>query len=54
VIRPSDYNGLTSFGDDYPEAVLLLVYRGTILFKHKNILVVPVESFLLNPGEYLK
>src|SRR4030042_6663842 len=54
VIRPSDYNGLTSFGDDYPEAVLLLIYRGTILLKHKNILAVPVESFLLNPGEYLK
>jgi predicted AAA+ superfamily ATPase len=54
VIRPTDYNGLVSFGDDYPEASLVLVYRGNILMKHKNILVVPVETFLQSPGEYLK
>ncbi|OGW46203.1 MAG: ATPase [Nitrospirae bacterium RBG_13_41_22] len=54
VIRPSDYNGLTSFGDDYPEASLVLLYRGNVIMKHKNILVVPVEIFLQNPGEYLK
>lgn len=53
VIRPNDYNGLASFGDDYPEASLILLYRGNILMKHKNILVVPVEMFLRNPGEYL-
>jgi uncharacterized protein len=54
VIRPFDYNGLTSFGDDYPEALLVLLYRGNIKMIHKNILVVPVEMFLGNPGEYLK
>lgn len=54
VIRPTDYNGLISFGDDYPEASLVLLYRGNILMKHKNMLVVPVELFLQNPGEYLK
>ena len=54
VINPVDYNGLISFGDDYPEASLVLLYRGSILMKHKNILVVPVEMFLQNPGEYLK
>ena len=53
VIRPTDYNGLASFGDDYPEASLVLLYRGTVLMKHKNILVVPAEIFLKSPGEYL-
>lgn len=53
VVRPTDYNGLVSFGDDYPEASLVLLYRGSIPMKHKNILVVPVEMFLKNPGEYL-
>ena len=54
TLNPSDYNGLVSFGDDYPEARLLLLYRGQISIKHKNILVVPVELFLRNPGDYLK
>lgn len=53
VVRPTDYNGLVSFGDDYPEASLVLLYRGSIPMKHKNILVVPVEMFLKSPGEYL-
>lgn len=53
VVRPNDYNGLTSFGDDYPEASLVLLYRGNVMMKHKNILVVPVEMFLRNPGEFL-
>jgi len=54
TLNPSDYNGLVSFGDDYPEAKLLLLYRGPITIKHKNILVVPVEMFLKDPGNYLK
>ena len=54
VLRPTDYNGLVSFGDDYPEASLVLLYRGNVPLKHKNILAVPVELFLKNPGEYLK
>jgi len=54
VVRPTDYNGLTSFGDDYPEATLLLLYRGNVAMKHKNMLVVPVDMFLQHPGEYLK
>jgi predicted AAA+ superfamily ATPase len=52
ILRPIDYHGLTSFGDDYPEASLVLLYRGTIPMKHKNILVVPVEMFLKSPGDY--
>ena len=54
VIRPTDYNGLASFGDDYPEASLVLLYRGNVVMKHKNMLVVPVGLFLQSPGEYLK
>ena len=54
IVRPTDYNGLVSFGDDYPEASLVLLYKGNVLMKHKNILVVPIEMFLQSPGEYLK
>ena len=54
VIRPTDYNGLVSFGDDYPESSLVLLYRGNVMMRHKNMLIVPVELFLQNPGEYLK
>jgi predicted AAA+ superfamily ATPase len=53
VLRPVDYNGLMSFGDDYPEASLMLLYKGNILMKHKNILVVPVETFLKSPQDFL-
>ena len=53
VIRPTDYNGLASFGDDYPEASLILLYRGNVRMKHKNMLVVPLIEFLQNPGEFL-
>ena len=53
VLNPVDYNGLISFGDDYPEAKLLLLYRGSLPMKHKNILVLPVELFLKKPGDYV-
>ncbi len=53
ILNPADYNGLRSFGDDYPESRLLLLYRGKIMMKHKNINVLPVESFLRNPVNYL-
>jgi predicted AAA+ superfamily ATPase len=53
VLRPIDYNGLISFSDDYPEASLILIYRGTVPMKHKNILVVPVGMLLKSPREYL-
>jgi predicted AAA+ superfamily ATPase len=53
VLRPIDYHGLVSFSDDYPEATLLLLYRGNVIMKHLNSMVVPVETFLMDPGEYL-
>lgn len=54
VLNPVDYNGLKSFGDDYPETELILLYRGNVVMKHKNILVIPVELFLKNPAEFIK
>jgi uncharacterized protein len=54
VVRPGDYNGLTSFGDDYPEASLILLYRGNVVMKHKNIFVVPVDLFLSDPEKYIR
>ena len=53
VLNPKDYNGLVSFGDDYPEAGLILLYRGTVTMMHKNILVLPVVTFLKDMGRYL-
>ena len=53
TLNPVDYNGLKAFGDDYPESKLILLYRGTIPMKHKNTLVLPVETFLRNPTDYL-
>lgn len=54
VVRPQDYNGLVAFGDDYPEAGLILLYRGSITMKHKNILVLPVEMFLKDIRKYME
>jgi predicted AAA+ superfamily ATPase len=54
VVRPQDYSGLVSFGDDYPEAGLLLLYMGPVPMKHRNILVLPVEMFLKDPGKFLE
>lgn len=53
ILNPVDYNGLYSFGDDYPEARLLLLYRGSLMMKHKNINVIPVNQFLKNPEEFI-
>jgi predicted AAA+ superfamily ATPase len=53
VLNPVDYNGLTSFADDYPEAKLRILYRGSIKLKQRNILVIPVEAFLKDPGQFL-
>ena len=53
TLNTVDYNGLRSFGDDYPESKLILLYRGSILMKHKNIIVMPVEMFLREPDKFL-
>lgn len=54
TLNPVDFNGLTSFGDDYPEARLVLVYRGPLRLKNKGIDVIPVGEFLADPGEFLR
>jgi len=54
VLRPTDYNGLISFGDDYPEATLMLLYRGSVPMIHKRISVIPVELFLKRPQDYVR
>lgn len=51
-IRPGDYSGLNSFGEDYPKARRLLLYRGKDRFEHQGITVLPCQEFLaaLGPG----
>lgn len=52
TLRPSDFTGLRTFREDYPEARPLLLYRGDERFLSDGILVVPVDEFLraLVPG----
>ena len=54
-VRSADIRGLESFGADYPEAELLLLYRGTSRERRGRIWVLPVEDFLknLNPARKL-
>lgn len=47
VVHPADLRALNAFQEDYPEATLLLLYRGKYRMKEKNILYIPVEEFLL-------
>ncbi|MBP7074808.1 MAG: ATP-binding protein [Rhabdochlamydiaceae bacterium] len=51
-IHPSDLRGLFSFQEEYPEAELILLYRGKHKYKEKNITCYPVDDFLLkvNPN----
>lgn len=45
-IRPKDLAGLHAFGKDYPEAKLILLYRGKEKLLKKNVLCLPCEEFL--------
>jgi predicted AAA+ superfamily ATPase len=45
-VSTKEVRGLCVFGEDYPEAELLLLYRGTQKMKIKNVLCMPVEDFL--------
>lgn len=53
-ISPSDLSGLRAFGEDYPEASLILLYRGERRILMKNILCIPVDEFLLTLPQELK
>ncbi len=45
-IRPDDLQSLLAFGQDYPEAKLLLLYRGKERLLKNNVLCMPCEEFL--------
>lgn len=45
-VRPEDLRGLETFGVDYPEADLLLLYRGTTRERRGRSWILPVEDFL--------
>ncbi len=54
-IRPQDLRGLRSFGEDYPEAGLTLLYRGKDRLLLDGVLCLPAQDFLkkLKPGDDL-
>ncbi len=47
-VKPQDLRGLIHFQEDYPEAKLLLLYRGKERFIENGILCMPSEEFLQN------
>jgi predicted AAA+ superfamily ATPase len=55
AIRPADLRGLKAFRDDYPEAGLLLLYRGEDTLVLDGITCLPCAAFLrrLVPGQPL-
>ena len=54
-IRPADLRGLIAFGDEYPEARRVLLYRGEYRLLRRGVLCLPVGDFLrgLDPGRGL-
>lgn len=46
-VRPEDLRGLAAFGDEYPEARRVLLYRGEDRLVVRDILCLPVEDFLV-------
>jgi uncharacterized protein len=46
-VRPEDLRALESFGEDYRQAELLLLYRGKHRERRGRISILPVEEFLL-------
>lgn len=51
-VRPEDVRSLKAFAEEYPQAHLYLLYRGTHRIKTGNILCIPCDDFLvkLKPG----
>lgn len=47
VVHPSDLRGLELFIQDYPEAKGILLYRGKVRYRERNILCCPIEEYLL-------
>jgi predicted AAA+ superfamily ATPase len=46
-VRPADLRGLRSFKEEYPESVVLLLYRGTDRMLKGDVLCMPCEEFLV-------
>jgi predicted AAA+ superfamily ATPase len=46
ALRARDFSGLRSFGDEYPEASRILLYRGRERTVERGVLCLPVEEFL--------
>lgn len=55
TIAPHDLKGLKEFQKDYPEAILILIYRGEDRIKRDGILCIPAQEFFMkmNPLETL-
>ncbi len=49
-IRPADLRGLGAFGDEYPEARRILLYRGEHRLVRNGVLCLPVDAFLAGLG----
>jgi uncharacterized protein len=45
-VRPEDMRGLAAFAEDYPQAQLILLYRGARRERHDKIWILPVDRFL--------
>ena len=45
-IRPKDLSGLRAFGEDYPEAKRVLLYRGKDRLRLDGILAMSVEEYV--------
>lgn len=56
TVRPADVRGLVAFGEDYPEAARVLLYRGQAPLLVSGVRCIPVERFLraLHPERSLE
>jgi len=48
TIHPKDLSGLLSFKEDYPQASVMLLYRGKERLRIQNVLCIPCDDFLIN------
>lgn len=53
TVSPEDVRGLNHFIEDYPNAIPILLYRGSSRLEYKGVICLPVEEFLkqLKPHE---
>lgn len=48
LVHEKDLTGLKTFCADYPEAIAIMLYRGSERLKKGNILCIPIDDFLKN------